>query len=39
MDGSMKFGLDVPTTGAYADARVLAQLATGAEATGWDGFF
>ena len=35
----MKFGLDVPTTGAYADARVLAQLAAEAEAAGWDGFF
>lgn len=36
---TMKFGLDVPTTGAYADARVLAQLAMEAEAMGWDGFF
>lgn len=35
----MKFGLDVPTTAAYADARVLAQLASEAEAAGWDGFF
>jgi alkanesulfonate monooxygenase SsuD/methylene tetrahydromethanopterin reductase-like flavin-dependent oxidoreductase (luciferase family) len=35
----MNFGLDVPTTGDYADARVLAQLATEAEAAGWDGFF
>ncbi|GCE21709.1 LLM class flavin-dependent oxidoreductase [Dictyobacter kobayashii] len=35
----MKFGLDVPTTGAYADARVLAQLALEAEVAGWDGFF
>ena len=35
----MKFGLDVPTTGEYADARILAQLATEAEAAGWDGFF
>ncbi|GCE29005.1 luciferase-like protein [Dictyobacter alpinus] len=35
----MKFGLDVPTTEAYADARVLAQLAAEAEAAGWDGFF
>ncbi|GHO85872.1 hypothetical protein [Dictyobacter formicarum] len=24
----MKFGLDVPTTGTYADAHVLAQLAS-----------
>ncbi len=35
----MKFGLEVPTTGAYADARVQAQLALEAEAAGWDGFF
>src|SRR5687767_14807075 len=35
----MKFGLDVPTTGDYADARVLAQLAAEAETAGWDGFF
>ncbi|GCE15868.1 LLM class flavin-dependent oxidoreductase [Tengunoibacter tsumagoiensis] len=35
----MKFGLDVPTTGEYADARVLAQLAVDAEHAGWDGFF
>src|SRR5690348_6238176 len=39
MEETMKFALDVPTTGAYADARVLAQLATEAEAAGWDGFF
>jgi alkanesulfonate monooxygenase SsuD/methylene tetrahydromethanopterin reductase-like flavin-dependent oxidoreductase (luciferase family) len=39
MEKNMKFGLDVPTTGAYADARVLAQLAIEAEAAGWDGFF
>jgi alkanesulfonate monooxygenase SsuD/methylene tetrahydromethanopterin reductase-like flavin-dependent oxidoreductase (luciferase family) len=35
----MHFGLDVPTTGEYSDPRVLAQLASEAEATGWDGFF
>ena len=35
----MKYGLDVPTTGEYADPRVLAQLASEAEAAGWDGFF
>lgn len=35
----MKFGLDVPTTGEYADVRVLAELAADAEAAGWDGFF
>jgi alkanesulfonate monooxygenase SsuD/methylene tetrahydromethanopterin reductase-like flavin-dependent oxidoreductase (luciferase family) len=36
---TMQFGLDVPTTGDYADARVLAGLAADAEASGWDGFF
>src|SRR6185437_12305473 len=35
----MKFGLDVSTSGAYADARVLADLAADAERAGWDGFF
>jgi hypothetical protein len=35
----MKFGLDIPTIGPYADARVLAALAVDAEAAGWDGFF
>jgi len=35
----MQYGLDVPTTAAYADARVLAQLAAEAEAAEWDGFF
>lgn len=35
----MRFGLDVPTTGEYADPRALAQLATEAEVMGWDGFF
>lgn len=35
----MKFGLDVPTSDAYADPRQLAQLAAEAEAAGWDGFF
>lgn len=35
----MQFGLDVPTTEAYADPRVLADLAALAERAGWDGFF
>lgn len=35
----MHYGLDMPTTGEYADPRVLAQLAVEAEAAGWDGFF
>lgn len=30
----MKFGLDVPTTGEYADTGVLAQLAHEAESSG-----
>lgn len=35
----MKFGLDVPVTGAYADVRCLVELALEAEEAGWDGFF
>jgi len=35
----MKFGLDIPTAGAYADPRKLADLAAEAEEAGWDGFF
>lgn len=35
----MKFGLDMPTSGEFADTRVLAELAAEAEAAGWDGFF
>ena len=35
----MRFGLDVPTTGEFANPRALAALATEAEAAGWDGFF
>ncbi len=35
----MRYGLEVPTTGAFADARALAQLASEAEQAGWDAFF
>jgi alkanesulfonate monooxygenase SsuD/methylene tetrahydromethanopterin reductase-like flavin-dependent oxidoreductase (luciferase family) len=35
----MKFGLDVPISGAYADPHLLAGLAADAEAAGWDGLF
>src|SRR5262245_34878790 len=35
----MKYGLDVTITGAYAHARLLADLAVLAEEAGWDGFF
>lgn len=35
----MKYGLDVPVGGAYADPELLADLAVGAEGAGWDGFF
>lgn len=35
----MKFGLDVPISGAFADVRWLARAAADAEAAGWDGFF
>ena len=36
---ALRFGLDLPTTGDYADVRLLADLAAAAEAAGWDGFF
>ena len=39
MPPTMRFGLDLPTTGDYADVRLLADLAAEAEAAGWDGFF
>lgn len=35
----MRFGLDVPIGGQYADPRLLGQLAYEAEQAGWDGFF
>jgi alkanesulfonate monooxygenase SsuD/methylene tetrahydromethanopterin reductase-like flavin-dependent oxidoreductase (luciferase family) len=35
----MRFGLDIPNFGDFADVRVIADLATAAEAGGWDGFF
>ncbi|GIF73283.1 LLM class flavin-dependent oxidoreductase [Asanoa siamensis] len=35
----MRYGLDVPVSGDYADPRLLASLAADAEAAGWDGFF
>ena len=38
-DTAMKYGLDIPTAGAYADARKLADLAADAEAAGRDGCF
>src|SRR5205085_4891415 len=35
----MKYGLDIPTAGEYANPLVLANLASEAEEAGWDGFF
>ena len=35
----MFYGLDIPTTGDYANPAVLADLAADAEQAGWDGFF
>lgn len=35
----MRFGLHLPTSGDFADVRLLAALARDAEAAGWDGFF
>lgn len=35
----MRFGLDVPVDGPFADPGLLAELAIEAEEVGWDGFF
>jgi alkanesulfonate monooxygenase SsuD/methylene tetrahydromethanopterin reductase-like flavin-dependent oxidoreductase (luciferase family) len=35
----MRFGLDLPVSGAYADPQLLAALAGDAEAAGWEGVF
>ncbi|MCP4087481.1 MAG: LLM class flavin-dependent oxidoreductase [Actinomycetia bacterium] len=35
----MKFALDVPNSGKYADPALLVELAVEAERCGWDGFF
>ena len=35
----VRYGLDVATTGEWADPGVLVELAVSAEAAGWDGFF
>jgi alkanesulfonate monooxygenase SsuD/methylene tetrahydromethanopterin reductase-like flavin-dependent oxidoreductase (luciferase family) len=35
----MRYALNVPNFGAFADVRALAQLASEAEDAGWDGFF
>jgi alkanesulfonate monooxygenase SsuD/methylene tetrahydromethanopterin reductase-like flavin-dependent oxidoreductase (luciferase family) len=35
----MKFGVDVPTHGRYADPQLLLEMALDAEEAGWDGFF
>jgi len=34
----MRFGLDVPVDGPFADPELLVELAIEAEAVGWDGF-
>lgn len=36
---TIHYGLDVATTGEWADPNVLVELAVAAEAAGWDGFF
>src|SRR2546423_782116 len=35
----MRYGLEVPIVGEYADVRLLVRMAEEAEAAGWDGFF
>lgn len=39
MPAELRFGLHLPTAGAFADVRMLVDLAQEAEAHGWDGFF
>ncbi len=35
----MKYGMNVPIFGEYANARLLAEMAVEAESAGWDGFW
>jgi alkanesulfonate monooxygenase SsuD/methylene tetrahydromethanopterin reductase-like flavin-dependent oxidoreductase (luciferase family) len=35
----MRFALDVPNLGDFADVRAIAEVAAAADAGGWDGFF
>lgn len=35
----MQYGLTIPNVGQFGDARILAELAVAAEASGWDGCF
>jgi alkanesulfonate monooxygenase SsuD/methylene tetrahydromethanopterin reductase-like flavin-dependent oxidoreductase (luciferase family) len=35
----MRFAIDIPNFGDFADPRVVADLARRAEETGWDGLF
>lgn len=39
MANTLRFGVNVPNFGEFADARAVAQLAREAEDAGWDGFF
>jgi alkanesulfonate monooxygenase SsuD/methylene tetrahydromethanopterin reductase-like flavin-dependent oxidoreductase (luciferase family) len=39
MAKTLRFGVNVPNFGEFADVRAVAQLAREAEAAGWDGFF
>ena len=35
----MRYGMSLPNFGAFADARLVAEVARDAEAAGWDGFY
>jgi alkanesulfonate monooxygenase SsuD/methylene tetrahydromethanopterin reductase-like flavin-dependent oxidoreductase (luciferase family) len=35
----MRFGLDLPNFGDFSDVRLIAEIASAAEASGWDGVF
>src|ERR1700760_5091968 len=37
--GAVKRGVHIPNVGPFGSARVVAELATSAEASGWDGVF
>jgi alkanesulfonate monooxygenase SsuD/methylene tetrahydromethanopterin reductase-like flavin-dependent oxidoreductase (luciferase family) len=39
MEVAMRYGMSLPSFGAFADPRYLIELAQAAEAAGWDGFF
>jgi alkanesulfonate monooxygenase SsuD/methylene tetrahydromethanopterin reductase-like flavin-dependent oxidoreductase (luciferase family) len=39
MDAGMRFSINIPNFGDFADARTVAAVAAAAEQAGWDGLF